>query len=280
MGHSKTRNIFDFEIVGPLYRVTTVKGNQGTLEFRTPDSSGVISPSDHAWFSFWQKVEKLNIWDWNNRIDGPGISLNNGKFINGAVLDGVSWRLGVERESKKINCSASNAYPDVRGHRPGKTFRSFLGAIEELTNVNLFTDVGTRNPTKPERIADFDLFDAFIPVFRYRVHQAEPVDQEVLNKEMWNAEGVVYALRANGTILYIGSTRGRLRTRIKDHLRRMPKYTREKDRSYRAAVEGLTVTIYAHQPPNLDYMGLSVPMFVGLEHSLIDRLRPQFVARR
>lgn len=124
------------------------------------------------------------------------------------------------------------------------------------------------------------VFKHFLPVFSYNVKNGEPVEGAILNKDLWGKSGVVYARTHENKILYIGKADGPLKTRIMDHLRRIPRYKKTKDIKYRDWAEGKTVTIYAHKPKQVQYLGLSVPLYVGLEHALIDAIKPPYVSRK
>lgn len=120
----------------------------------------------------------------------------------------------------------------------------------------------------------------FLPVFRYKVQDGQPINEKVLDEELWQSDGVVYARTDKKTIAYIGKTNGTLKSRVKDHLRRIPKYSKSKDLDYIFWAEGKTITIFAHKPKNKNYLGLSVPQHPGLEYALIDAINPPFVSRK
>ena len=124
------------------------------------------------------------------------------------------------------------------------------------------------------------VFNSFAPVFRYRVQNGKPIKETVLNEELWQSDEIVYARTHKRTISYIGKTNGTLKSRVQDHLRRIPKYSKPKDLDYRDWAEGKTITIYAHKPKSKNYLGLRVPIHAGLEHTLIDEIKPPFVSRK
>ncbi len=124
------------------------------------------------------------------------------------------------------------------------------------------------------------IFSFFVPTYQYRVCKGQSVDGKVLSEKLWNSTGVVYARTYRKEVVYIGKTDGPLKRRVKDHLQRITRYTKQKDIDYREWAEGKTVTIYAYQPEKAYRLGLPVPTHVGLEHTLIDEIKPKFVSRK
>lgn len=186
----------------------------------------------------------------------------------------------MKRGDKEFTCTAYNAYPDVKGSNYGKTFRGFLEAIDRLVGEEFFlTDPPSLKLTLKDH-AQSVVFNSFAPVFRYRVQNGKPIKEKVLNEELWQSDGVVYARSHKKMIAYIGKSDGPLKSRIKAHLRLIPKYSKPKDIAYRDWAEGKTITIFAHKPKNKNYLGLQVPIHAGLEHVLIDKIQPPFVSRK
>ena len=237
-------------------------------------------PTALNWSEFWKTLDALDVWHWNERIEGPNIQYREGAFWNTNTLDGQSWSLQIKLADREISCVAHNCYPDVKSPNYGKTFRSFLEAIDRLLDLELFfNDPASPKPTQKDH-ARAIVLNSFTPVFRYKVENGHPIKEKILNEELWQSDGVVYARIHRKEIAYIGKTNSTLKGRIKDHLRRMPNYSRSKDIEYRDWAEGKTITLYAHKPNNKDYLGLSVPIHTGLEHALIDAIKPPFVSRK
>jgi hypothetical protein len=265
---------------------TSIQANGREVTYKTgkpySDSvdTGTVIPTEENWLNFWKTVEKLDVWGWRDRIKGPTIHCLDGTFANLSVLDGQGWSLQLKLDNKEINISASNAYPNVKGSNYGKTFRSFLEALNNLVGKDIFLIDLTTLMKPPEQQIQSVVFNTFTPTFSYRVKNGLPIEGKVLDEDIWNAAGVVYARTHEQDIVYIGKTNGRLKSRIKDHLRRIPKYEKAIDIEYRDWAEGKTVTIYAHKPENKSYLGLSIPIHVGLEHALIDDIKPRFVSRK
>ena len=59
-----------------------------------------IIPTVEKWDNFWQKLNILNIWQWES------------EYIDSSSLDGESWSLHIIYEDHKINCKGLNEYPD------------------------------------------------------------------------------------------------------------------------------------------------------------------------
>ena len=124
------------------------------------------------------------------------------------------------------------------------------------------------------------IFENFQPVYRYKVKNGRPVNKEVIDHDLWGARGVVYARVHGKSVVYIGKTDGSLRGRIRTHLRGFPHAKQGMSPHYRKWAEGKTITIFAHKPEPITYLGLSVPIHTGLEYALIERVEPKFVARK
>ncbi len=124
------------------------------------------------------------------------------------------------------------------------------------------------------------VFDLFTPVYRYKVVNKKTCNEKILDESLWNTSGTVYIRAYRKSIVYVGKTNGPLRVRIRDHLRRLLKYEKQKDIEYRNWAENKTITIYAYHPNKIKRLGLSIPIHHGLEHALIDAIKPKFVSRK
>ena len=92
-------------------------------------SDNYIIPSEEEWKKFWEKMDKVGIWNWIENYDCPDLM----------VLDGTSWNLKIEVGDKKIESSGSNYYPgeNIEEIVPdqSKSFKKFLNAIRLLTGL-------------------------------------------------------------------------------------------------------------------------------------------------
>ncbi len=234
-----------------------------------PSKTLTFNPTDEDWNKFWKKLRRLGVWNWKN------------KYYN-MCFDGTSWSLDIEHEERKISCEGSNSYPGVKGTNYGKTFTAFCNAISDLVG----SDLAIGNPPcYPPRVTpkpEDRIFNSFVPTYRYRVKDGKIINGKILNEKLWEASGVVYARthKNSKAVVYIGKTDGPLKTRIKDHLRRIPRYTKPKDIDYREWAEGKAVTIYAYQPKKISCLGLTISTQAGLEHALIEAIDPMFVSRK
>lgn len=94
--------------------------------------NGDISPSESDWRLFWDRMDEINLWDWNNFYEPQNVY----------VLDGVSWMIKISVGNKKIECHGSNAYPgdnpdEIVDLNVSTTFRKFLNAVEDLTGLRV-----------------------------------------------------------------------------------------------------------------------------------------------
>ena len=124
------------------------------------------------------------------------------------------------------------------------------------------------------------VFEEFTPAFQYTVCNGQPTDEKILDEELWRGSGVVYARTWEREVAYIGKSDHPLINRIGKHLNLISNPSTEGQKEYREWAENKTVTIYAHQPDNVEYLGLNIPIHVGLEHALISEINPPFVLRR
>ena len=265
-------NTFKFKITEILhYRRQSVEfsGSEVLYEifYLYKSITRIFRPTEEDWIEFWKKINDLDVWGWE-------------ESYHNLCLDGEDWSLSIEHEGKSISSEGGNAYPGVKGIGYGKVFTNFLQAIDSLIGEKLFLIDPYIPKFSQKDHAQSVVFKSFSPVFRYKVKNGLPLEEEIIDEELWQSDGVVYARTHKQEIVYIGKTNATLKSRVQDHLRRIPKYSKPKDLSYRSWAEGKTITIFAHKPKNKNYLGLSVPIHTGLEHALIDAIKPTFVSRR
>ena len=70
-----------------------------SFPYRNPDN--YIIPSEEEWKKFWDKMDKIGVWNWMDNYDCPDV----------VGRDGTSWNLKIEVGDKKIESSGSNYYP-------------------------------------------------------------------------------------------------------------------------------------------------------------------------
>jgi len=210
----------------------------------------------------------------------PSTQPNTMFFVENGLRDRFKKKISGQRvewyrEVDFLVCGA----PDMAALK--STQQEVLQVFEDAKSRDMGkSDTHVCNDIAPQSDASSVIFNSFTPTFSYRVTNGQPADETVLDEALWEASGVTYA-RTNGqTVVYVGKCDGPLKSRIKDHLRRLTRYTKPKDIAYRDWAENRTITIYAHRPPPTNYLGLSVPVHVGLEQALIDEINPHFVSRR
>jgi hypothetical protein len=228
-----------------------------------------FQPTDEDWIKFWRQLRCLGVWKWKNSYYNP-------------CCDGTSWNLNIENGNGRNSSEGSNSYPGVKGTSYGKTFTSFLEAINQLAGEGIIPVSQYSSASTPQDAPSSVIFNSFTPTYQYRIEMGEMVSGNILDEELWQSAGVVYARvhEKRREVVYIGKTDGILRNRINDHLRRIPRYLKQKDIDYREWAEGKTITIYAHKPKRVMRLGLSISTHVGLESALIDSINPLFVSRR
>jgi hypothetical protein len=90
------------------------------------DAPVKICPTEEQWIRFWSTAEKCNLWSWKSHYD------------NLDVLDGTQWELDIRIGTQALKSSGSNYYPGGNGTSYSKTFRLFLGAVQELIDGRRF----------------------------------------------------------------------------------------------------------------------------------------------
>jgi len=118
--------------------------------------------------------------------------------------------------------------------------------------------------------------EQFLPVCRYTVRNGKPEDVEWCEQALLAREGVVYARLCEATVLYIGSTDRILQSRIREHLRLVPKPLNQ---AYAQAVECKRVTIVAYWPEPIELFGRPIRVHRALEAALIAEFKPPHVRR-
>lgn len=111
--------------------------------------------------------------------------------------------------------------------------------------------------------------DEFRPVCRYVMKDQRPQNIEILDHDLWNRSGVVYARVHKGKVVYIGVTDGQLSVRLNAHLRGIGASTRGRASEYRKWAEGRQITIVAYWPEPIDLLGRSVRVHRAIETALI-----------
>ena len=103
------------------------------LLFPNIDNDFII-PSEGEWKKFWDKMDKIGIWNWIKSYYPKDVE----------VLDGTHWTLKIELGDKKFESSGSNAYPgdnigEIIDLDESKSFKKFLNALDHLLASKLRT---------------------------------------------------------------------------------------------------------------------------------------------
>jgi hypothetical protein len=234
-----------------------------------PSQDHILNPSEEEWEEFWKQLQRLGVWEWKD------------SYYN-LCCDGTSWSLEAEHEGRRVTSGGGNSYPGVKGTNYGKTFTSFLKALNQLVGEEIIPVNQYPNTPTPHEFSSKIILNSFTPAYQYRIKNGDPVAGKILDEKLWCSAGVVYARVCEKVrdIVYIGKTDGKLKGRILDHLRRITEYTKPRDIEYREWAEGKTVTIYAHKPKKVNCLGMTISTHAGLESALIDSINPKFVFRR
>ena len=120
---------------------------------------------------------------------------------------------------------------------------------------------------------DIKFPEEFRPVCRYDMRDKKPQNIEVLDIDLWQQSGVVYARVYDGKVVYIGMTDGRLSTRLNAHLRGISTSTIGTAPRYREWAEGKQITIVAYSPPPIEILGRTIQVHRAIEAALIKEFR-------
>jgi hypothetical protein len=115
--------------------------------------------------------------------------------------------------------------------------------------------------------------EEFRPVCRYVMKNGKPSDIQILDQELWQQSGVVYARTCEGKVVYIGTADGRLSRRIGAHLNIIANSARDSAARYRKWAEGKQITIVAYRPTPVMVLGREVKIHRALEAALIVEFR-------
>jgi hypothetical protein len=89
-------------------------------EIGSHDSHAKVVPTAQQWQEFWASMDRIGVWDWQQRYDNP------------YVVDGIQWEIDLSDGVRRVRCFGSNKYPGGRNLERGRPFRQFLAAVEAL----------------------------------------------------------------------------------------------------------------------------------------------------
>ncbi len=115
----------------------------------------------------------------------------------------------------------------------------------------------------------------FRRVFSYVMGRHGPEHTRVLDPELWEQSGVVYARTYRGKVVYIGSTDGRLCRRINRHVNSIDTSMRATAPRYRewAKKNHKHIIIKAYRPPPATRLGRHIAMHRAIEAALINEFK-------
>lgn len=79
-----------------------------------PDERIEIQPSQEEWLNFWDALERIGVWKWNQ------------KYVNTDICDGTQWKLNIEKSGHIVSIYGSNEFPE--------SFQEFEAALNALFN--------------------------------------------------------------------------------------------------------------------------------------------------
>ncbi|HQO77162.1 MAG TPA: hypothetical protein PLG17_01480 [Thermodesulfobacteriota bacterium] len=110
---------------GPFYSLKLHGDNlqyEATQHASAEPQQEVLSIDEEKWMSFWTRLDKIGIWDWQLEYQNPGI------------CDGTHWLVDIAISGRSITCRGYNNYPNSKGGPSGKpeptpAFNQFLEAV-------------------------------------------------------------------------------------------------------------------------------------------------------
>ena len=86
-----------------------------------------LSPTGAQWRRFWQSIDQIGVWDWDERYE-PGLRFEPG----GVVRDGTHWSLTLARGDRVVESSGDNAGPGAFDLDESRAFTHFCAAVARL----------------------------------------------------------------------------------------------------------------------------------------------------
>lgn len=121
--------------LGPSYSVILTNGvlvYSSSKEGKVVDSVRII-PTTSQWKEFRDKLDRLNVWQWQDN------------YYNMNIVDGTQWGLEIkiEHANQYLKTEGSNSFPGINGktnHDPRTTreFDEYLKAVEKLLGGKTF----------------------------------------------------------------------------------------------------------------------------------------------
>jgi hypothetical protein len=114
---------FSFEIGG--FRINTYKiySQDQFVIIQNMDVPGLITDSnrveisDLEWQRFWNKIDRLGVWDWEK------------EYFDQDVMDGVQWELMIDKKGRqRRRIFGSNKFP--------KNFEALTNLINDISKMN------------------------------------------------------------------------------------------------------------------------------------------------
>ncbi|WP_171899073.1 hypothetical protein [Methanobacterium congolense] len=78
-----------------------------------------VTPSENQWTDFWDKMDDIGLWEWNEHYDL-------------CCFDGTQWKVQISLEDMEVESEGANDFPD--------SFMEFVGALEDLMDMDLKLD--------------------------------------------------------------------------------------------------------------------------------------------
>jgi hypothetical protein len=108
-----------FHIGGHSGTSYSVEWEKKGLIYQADYEEDILRPSQEEWIKFWQEIDELNVWDWEEKY-----------LPEEKIMDGTSWSINLKYREKSVESSGSNAYPNK--------FSQFCDLVEELCEGRKF----------------------------------------------------------------------------------------------------------------------------------------------
>ncbi len=111
------------------YRTITSDGRRLTWTRTRAEQSETIesTPTPHMWASFWDTLNQLNAWAWNNH-----------SYTTPGILDGTHWTIDLHHHGNQLKAVGANGYPGSNQPEPSPEFTILCNALSRLANGQPF----------------------------------------------------------------------------------------------------------------------------------------------
>jgi len=122
----------EFSYGGFFQGYKTIRYSNGTVTLSIslkPDDEQTNNVPEERLEVFWQELETIGVWDWQD------------EYVDPYILDGVQWSLKLVHGDREKNISGSNMFPpniSVSDNPKGDVFHQLCQAVNKLVGRKYF----------------------------------------------------------------------------------------------------------------------------------------------